>query len=94
MGCNFCTTRHFSAEREDVHFYNTGERTLPIMSEMERLAVNSFFIMDENFLLNRQRAMDLLEHMKRGGKSWEFYVFSSANAIARYTMNELVQLGD
>jgi hypothetical protein len=49
--------------------------------------------MDENFLLNKRRAMELLAHMKRGGKSWEFYVFSSANAIAKYTMDELVELG-
>jgi hypothetical protein len=37
--------------------------------------------------------MELLAHMKRDGKSWEFYVFSSANAIAKYTMDELVELG-
>jgi hypothetical protein len=49
--------------------------------------------MDENFLLNKRRAMELLAYMKRDGKSWEFYVFSSANAIAKYTMDELVELG-
>jgi len=49
--------------------------------------------MDENFLLNRPRAMQLLERMKEAGKSWAFYVFSSVNAIRKYTMEELVQLG-
>jgi radical SAM superfamily enzyme YgiQ (UPF0313 family) len=49
--------------------------------------------MDENFLLNRPRALELLELMKAGNKSWELYVFSSANAIRKYTMEELVQLG-
>src|ERR1035438_950661 len=64
------------------------------MSEMEgKLGVSSFFVMDENFLLNKRRAMELLAHMKRNGKSWEFYVFSSANAIAKYSMDELVELG-
>jgi len=37
--------------------------------------------------------MELLECMQRGGKSWEMYVFSSANAIRKYTMEELVRLG-
>lgn len=37
--------------------------------------------------------MELLACMKRDGKSWEFYVFSSANAIGKYTMDELVELG-
>ncbi len=49
--------------------------------------------MDENFLLHRARAMRLLERMKQAGKSWELSVFSSANAIRKYTMLELVELG-
>ena len=55
--------------------------------------MSSFFMMDENFLLNRPRAMQLLDRMKEAGKSWALYVFSSANAIAKYSMEELVQLG-
>jgi radical SAM superfamily enzyme YgiQ (UPF0313 family) len=31
--------------------------------------------------------------MKSAGKSWSLYVFSSANAIRKYTIEELVQLG-
>ena len=50
-------------------------------------------MMDENFLLNRPRAMQLLDRMKQAGKSWSLYVFSSANAIRKYSMEELVQLG-
>jgi len=57
------------------------------------LKVNSFFMMDENFLLYRKRAMRLLERMKEAGKSWELSVFSSANALRKYTMQELVELG-
>jgi radical SAM superfamily enzyme YgiQ (UPF0313 family) len=95
MGCNFCTTSAFFGGKGNVfNFYNTGEQLYGVMSEMERkLSVSSFFVMDENFLLNKRRAMELLSYMKRGGKSWEFYVFSSANAIANYTMDELVELG-
>ena len=49
--------------------------------------------MDENFLLHRTRAMRLLERMKQAGKSWELSVFASANAIRKYSMLELVELG-
>jgi len=95
MGCNFCTTSAFFGGKGKVHnFYNTGEELYRVMSEMEdALCASSFFVMDENFLLNKRRAMELLAYMKRDGKSWEFYVFSSANAIAKYTMDELVELG-
>src|SRR6478609_8612622 len=38
-------------------------------------------------------AMRLLERMKEGRKSWSMSVFASANAIRKYTMQELVELG-
>ena len=31
--------------------------------------------------------------MKQANKPWALYVFSSANAIRKYTMEELVELG-
>ena len=37
--------------------------------------------------------MELLELMKAGGQAWPLYVFSSANAIRKYDMRELVELG-
>jgi len=55
--------------------------------------VQSFFVMDENFLLHRRRALQLLDLMKKHDKSWSLYVFSSANAIRKYRMEELVALG-
>ena len=95
MGCNFCTTSAFFGGKGKVlNFYETGAELFELMCEMEKsLRAQSFFIMDENFLLQRERAMSLLERMKRHDKSWAFYVFSSANAIRKYTMEELVHLG-
>jgi hypothetical protein len=37
--------------------------------------------------------MELLDLMKAKGKAWAFYVFSSANAIRKYSTRELVELG-
>jgi hypothetical protein len=54
------------------------------MCEMEAsMKVRSFFMMDENFLLHKRRALELLDLMKAGHKAWSLYVFSSANAISR-----------
>jgi len=65
-----------------------------VMQHMEQsMGVQSFFVMDENFLLNRQRALQLLKRMQEHRKSWALYVFSSINAIRKYSMEELVQLG-
>jgi radical SAM superfamily enzyme YgiQ (UPF0313 family) len=95
MGCNFCTTSaFFGGKGKSMDFFRTGDELFEVMRDLEKkLHVRSFFVMDENFLLNRKRALQLLERMKQEAKSWLFYVFSSANAIRRYTMEELVELG-
>jgi hypothetical protein len=95
MGCNFCTTSaFFGGKGKFINFFETGDQLFEVMCQMEsRLKVSSFFVMDENFLLHRKRAMRLLELMKLGNKSWSMAVFASANAIRQYTMEELAQLG-
>jgi radical SAM superfamily enzyme YgiQ (UPF0313 family) len=95
MGCNFCTTSaFFGGKGKSFHFFESGDEIFEVMEHMEHaMNVRSFFIMDENFLLQRPRAMQLLERMKQADKSWSLYVFSSVNAIRRYSMEELVQLG-
>lgn len=95
MGCNFCTTSaFFGGKGHYLNFYDSGAELYGVMSEMEhKLGAQSFFVMDENFLLHKRRAMELLDCMRRDGKAWALYVFSSANAIAQYTMRELVELG-
>jgi radical SAM superfamily enzyme YgiQ (UPF0313 family) len=95
MGCNFCSTSaFFGGKGKMLNLYPTGEELFRLMEEAEASRkVKSFFIMDENFLLQKQRAMDLLSRMKAAGKSWAFNIFSSANAIRKYSYAELVELG-
>jgi radical SAM superfamily enzyme YgiQ (UPF0313 family) len=64
------------------------------MCEAERtIGARAFFMMDENFLLYRRRALELLALMQAHGKAWSLYVFSSANAIRKYDIRQLVELG-
>ena len=95
MGCNFCTTSaFFGGKGKILNFYETGDELFDLMVKMEKeVGARSFFVMDENFLLQRQRAMGLLDRMEQAGKAWSFYVFSSVNAIRKYSMDELVRLG-
>jgi radical SAM superfamily enzyme YgiQ (UPF0313 family) len=95
LGCNFCTTSaFFGGKGKILNLYSTGEELFGLMQEAERSRrVKSFFIMDENFLLQKRRAMELLACMKAAGKSWSLHIFSSANAIRKYSYEELVQLG-
>jgi radical SAM superfamily enzyme YgiQ (UPF0313 family) len=95
MGCSFCATSSFFGGKGNFYnFYETGDELFDIMEGFETsLGVQTFFIMDENFLLHRKRALQLLERMKAAGKSWGMAVFASANAIKAYSMEELVELG-
>ena len=95
LGCNFCTTSaFFGGKGRMVRFLDTGREVFDAMCESEQaLGVSSFFVMDENFLLYKRRALELLDLMKQHGKAWALYVFSSANAIRQYDIEQLVELG-
>lgn len=95
LGCNFCATSAlFGGKGRFVHFYGTGDALFEVMVDLERkTGTKSFFVMDENFLFHRKRALRLLELMKAHDKSWSLYVFSSANVLKLYSMEELVGLG-
>jgi radical SAM superfamily enzyme YgiQ (UPF0313 family) len=95
MGCNFCSTSAmFGGKGKFVHFYETGDELFQIMRELEEaLQVRYFFVMDENFLLHKKRALRLLDLMVEHNKSWALYVFSSAHVLGLYTMEQLVALG-
>ncbi len=95
MGCNFCaTTAMFGGKGKFVSFYETGDELFHIMCGLEKeLEVRSFFVMDENFLLHRKRALRVLELMEQHQKSWSLYVFSSARVLLSYTIEQLVGLG-
>jgi hypothetical protein len=95
VGCNFCSTSAlFGGKGKFVNFYETGDELFNVMCELEkRLRIQSFFVMDENFLLHRRRALRLLELMELHNKGWALYVFSSARVLRSYSMEQLIGLG-
>jgi radical SAM superfamily enzyme YgiQ (UPF0313 family) len=95
MGCNFCSTSAlFGGKGKFIEYYRSGNDLYEIMCELETaLGIKAFFVMDENFLLDKKRALQLLERIEEGNKPWSLYVFSSANVLQLYTMEQLVALG-
>ena len=95
MGCNFCSTSAlFGGKGKFINFYETGDELFSVMCQIEEnLSVRSFFVLDENFLFHRKRALRLLELMKEKRKSWALYVFSSARVLQSYAIEQLVGLG-
>jgi len=95
IGCNFCSTSAlFGGKGKFVNFYETGDQLFEVMCRIEnKLKVQSFFVLDENFLLHRKRALRLLELMQNHKKSWSLSVFSSARVLRSYNMEQIVGLG-
>lgn len=95
VGCNFCSTSAmFGGKGHCVDFYDSAEDLFEIMCKLaDEMKTQSFFVMDENFLLRRKRALRLLELMQEHDRAWVLYVFSSANAIRQYSMEQLAGLG-
>lgn len=95
LGCNFCSTSAmFGGKGKFINLYETGDDLFEVMHQLETsMQVQSFFVMDENFLLHRRRALRLLELMEQHDKAWSLYVFSSANVLSTYTTEQLLGLG-
>ena len=95
VGCNFCSTSAlFGGKGNFINFYETGDELFEVMGKIEeKLKVHSFFVLDENFLLHKKRALRLLELMEKNDKSWAIFVFASARVVKSYTIDQLVRLG-
>ena len=95
IGCNFCSTSAmFGGKGKFIEYYQTGAELFEVMCRLEEsLQVKAFFVMDENFLLDKKRALQLLDLIEEHNKPWSLYVFSSANVLKKYTMEQLVALG-
>jgi len=84
----------FGGKGKFINFYESGDELFGVMCGIEQhMGVRSFFVMDENFLLHKKRALRLLELIEEHGKAWSLYVFSSAHVVKSYAIEQLVRLG-
>ena len=91
--CRFCSTSHFF-NREYTAYLKTGDEIFAFCRRAERQkGYREFFIMDENFLKNRERAERLVELMEKNDKPYRFAIFSSAETIQSVGVDFLARLG-
>jgi len=92
-GCDFCCTSHFFSRKhirllpEGKDIYAVAERYL----EMDPSLV--LLIIDEDFLLNKKRAMEFRDCVKASGRTLSIFAFSSIKAISQYTVEEILEMG-
>ena len=92
-GCKFCATSHFFG-RKYSSFIPTGKEMFELACRIaDERGSDDFFVMDENFLKDRTRAMELLSEMEHHGRYFSFHIFSSAETIKAFGPDNLVRLG-
>lgn len=92
-GCRFCSTSHFFG-RQYTPFLSTGKEIFEVACRIADETGNSeFFVQDENFLKDCDRALELVEQMERHQRFFSFHIFSSAETILRFGLDNLERLG-
>lgn len=92
-GCDFCCTSHFFS-RQHIKLLPTGRDIYNVVERYFDLNPNLvFLILDEDFLLNKKRAMEFRECVLRGKKKPSIFAFSSIKAISQYTVEEILEMG-
>ena len=92
-GCDFCCTSHFFKRKhikllpDGQDIYNVVERYLNMYPDVV------FLMVDEDFLLNKKRAMQFRDCVMKSGKSLSIFAFSSVKAISQYTVEEILEMG-
>ena len=92
-GCDFCCTSHYFSRRH-IQLLPSGK---DIFAVAERYLAQDpklvFLILDEDFLLNKKRAMEFRDCVIKSGKTLSIFAFSSIKAISQYTVEEILEIG-
>jgi radical SAM superfamily enzyme YgiQ (UPF0313 family) len=92
-GCDFCCTSHFFS-RKHIRLLPTGRDIYNVVERYFDLDPSLvFLIIDEDFLLNKKRAMEFRECVMEGGKRPSIFAFSSIKAISQFTVEEILEMG-
>ena len=92
-GCFFCSTSA-KFNRQYIPLLPTGRDIFDLCRKAEAMmGVREFAVIDENFLKVPERARDLLREMESHGKSYNFWLFASAEAVRQVGVDFLVRLG-
>ncbi|HEV2349450.1 MAG TPA: cobalamin-dependent protein [Terriglobia bacterium] len=92
-GCDFCCTSHFF-KRHHIRLLPTGDDIYRVIDRyLEMDPEINLAIIDEDFLVARDRAARLRELVLERGKPLSIFAFATVKALSRITPRELLETG-
>ena len=92
-GCDFCCTSHFF-KRRHIKLLPTGDDVFRVIERyLETNPRMSFTILDEDFLIARERANRLRELVQARGTPLSIFAFATVKALSKITPRELLETG-
>ncbi len=92
-GCDFCCTSHYF-KRKHIRLLPTGRDIYRVIQRYLDVEPGmSIAILDEDFLLNRARAMEFRECVREGNRPLSIFAFASVKAISQYSVTEILEMG-
>ncbi|MCK5071925.1 MAG: hypothetical protein KAQ98_00765 [Bacteriovoracaceae bacterium] len=92
-GCDFCCTSHFF-KKKHIRLLPTGKSVYDFMKgHKDKYPDIEHTILDEDFLLSKDRSKEYLELCRKNNQSFSTFCFASVKAISQYTPHELLEMG-
>ncbi len=92
-GCDFCCTSYFF-KRRHIRLLPTGDDIFRVIERYLEIDPRmSLAILDEDFLLAKDRAIRLRELVLERGTPLSMFAFASVKALSRFTPQELLETG-
>jgi len=92
-GCDFCCTSHYFSRRH-IQLLPTGRDIFNVVERYLAMDPNLvFLIIDEDFLLNKRRAMEFRDCVVKSGKTLSIFAFASIKALSQYKVEEIIEMG-
>ena len=92
-GCDFCCTSHYH-RRKHIPLLPTGADLRRVVQGYQALDPEiEMTVLDEDFLLNKPRAMEFRDELMAHDLQPDMFVFASVKALSQYTPQELIECG-
>lgn len=92
-GCDFCCTSYFF-KRKHVRLLPTGRDIYRVIERYLEIDPGmSIVVLDEDFLLNRKRALEFRDCVLEGGRPLSIFAFASVRAVSQYTVTQILEMG-